>query len=101
MIASLALIGALAATTDGPAFRFVVRVQPGQTVTVGANAPPGWLAAFCTSYRTNVQLYPHWQTFLRRNQPKMIIFWGQTTSFLRAKVASRTSKTCLMRKCIG
>jgi len=48
MIASLTLIGALAATTGGPTFRFVVRTQPGQTVAVGATAPPGWLAAFCT-----------------------------------------------------
>lgn len=49
MIASLALIGALAATTDGPAFRFVVRAQPGQTVAVVATASPGWLASFCTT----------------------------------------------------
>jgi hypothetical protein len=49
MIASLALIGALAATTEGPTFRFAVRAQPGQTVAVEATASPGWLAAFCTS----------------------------------------------------
>lgn len=42
-----------------------------------------------------------WQAFLRRNQPKTIILWGKTTSVLRVKVASRTSKTSLVRKCIG
>ena len=29
-------------------------------------------------YRTNVDLYPKWQAFLRENEPKTIIFWGQT-----------------------
>jgi pimeloyl-ACP methyl ester carboxylesterase len=28
-------------------------------------------------YRTNVELYPKWQLFLRDRQPKTIIFWGQ------------------------
>ena len=28
-------------------------------------------------YRTNVELYPKWQEFLRRHQPKSLIFWGQ------------------------
>jgi hypothetical protein len=28
-----------------------------------------------------VQFYPHWQAFLRRNQPKTIIFWGQNDIF--------------------
>ncbi len=28
-------------------------------------------------YRTNVELYPKWQVFLRERQPKTIIFWGQ------------------------
>jgi pimeloyl-ACP methyl ester carboxylesterase len=32
-------------------------------------------------YRTNVELYPHWQAFLRRQQPKTIIFWGQDDIF--------------------
>ena len=32
-------------------------------------------------YRTNVALYPVWQEFLRKNQPKTIIFWGQTDIF--------------------
>jgi pimeloyl-ACP methyl ester carboxylesterase len=32
-------------------------------------------------YRTNVDLYPEWQAFLRENQPKTIIFWGQTDIF--------------------
>jgi hypothetical protein len=49
MLASLALVGALASTADGPAFRFTVRAQLGRTVAVGATASPGWLAAFCTS----------------------------------------------------
>ncbi len=32
-------------------------------------------------YRTNVTLYPQWQNFLREQQPKTIIFWGQNDIF--------------------
>jgi pimeloyl-ACP methyl ester carboxylesterase len=32
-------------------------------------------------YRTNVDLYPVWQSFLKDNQPKTIIFWGQNDIF--------------------
>jgi pimeloyl-ACP methyl ester carboxylesterase len=32
-------------------------------------------------YRTNVTLYPKWQSFLKQNQPKTIIFWGQDDIF--------------------
>jgi len=32
-------------------------------------------------YRTNVELYPKWQAFLRDKQPKTIIFWGQNDIF--------------------
>ena len=32
-------------------------------------------------YRKNVELYPIWQEFLRKNQPKTIIFWGQQDIF--------------------
>lgn len=32
-------------------------------------------------YRTNVELYPKWQAFLRTQQPKTLIFWGQTDIF--------------------
>ena len=32
-------------------------------------------------YRTNVLLYPKWQAFLREQQPKTIIFWGQDDIF--------------------
>ena len=28
-------------------------------------------------YRSNVEMYPKWQEFLRRYQPKTLIFWGQ------------------------
>jgi pimeloyl-ACP methyl ester carboxylesterase len=36
---------------------------------------------FFYDYRTNVQLYPQWQAFLRKQQPKTIIFWGQDDIF--------------------
>jgi pimeloyl-ACP methyl ester carboxylesterase len=36
---------------------------------------------FFYDYRTNVALYPRWQAFLRRHQPKTIIFWGQGDIF--------------------
>lgn len=32
-------------------------------------------------YRTNVDLYPAWQKFLREQQPKTLIFWGQDDIF--------------------
>ena len=32
-------------------------------------------------YRTNVTLYPQWQEFLRKQQPKTLIFWGQNDIF--------------------
>jgi pimeloyl-ACP methyl ester carboxylesterase len=32
-------------------------------------------------YRTNPMLYPEWQKFLRDNQPKTLIFWGQHDPF--------------------
>ena len=32
-------------------------------------------------YRTNVDLYPKWQAFFRDQQPKTLIFWGQTDIF--------------------
>ena len=32
-------------------------------------------------YRTNVELYPLWQAFLKARQPKTIIFWGQKDIF--------------------
>jgi pimeloyl-ACP methyl ester carboxylesterase len=28
-------------------------------------------------YRSNVEMYPKWQEFLRHHQPKTLIFWGQ------------------------
>jgi pimeloyl-ACP methyl ester carboxylesterase len=31
--------------------------------------------------RTNVALYPKWQSFLKQKQPKTIIFWGQDDIF--------------------
>jgi pimeloyl-ACP methyl ester carboxylesterase len=32
-------------------------------------------------YRTNVDLYPKWQAFLKDHQPKTVIFWGQDDVF--------------------
>jgi len=36
-------------------------------------------------YRNNVALYPAWQTFLRDNQPKTLIFWGEHDPFFTAE----------------
>jgi pimeloyl-ACP methyl ester carboxylesterase len=36
---------------------------------------------FFYDYRTNVELYPKWQAFLKDHQPKTIIFWGQGDIF--------------------
>jgi pimeloyl-ACP methyl ester carboxylesterase len=35
-------------------------------------------------YRHNPELYPVWQKFLRDNQPKTVIFWGQNDPFFSA-----------------
>jgi len=32
-------------------------------------------------YRTNVGLYPKWQEFLKKQQPKTVIFWGMDDIF--------------------
>ena len=32
-------------------------------------------------YRTNMALYPKWQSFLKEKQPKTVIFWGQDDIF--------------------
>jgi len=32
-------------------------------------------------YRTNVKLYPEWQAFMKKQQPRTIIFWGQNDIF--------------------
>jgi len=32
-------------------------------------------------YRTNVELYPKWQAFLKEQQPKTLIFWGKSDIF--------------------
>ena len=32
-------------------------------------------------YRKNVDLYPKWQSFLKTQQPKTILFWGQDNVF--------------------
>ncbi len=32
-------------------------------------------------YRKNVELYPKWQDFLKTQQPKTVIFWGQGDIF--------------------
>ena len=36
---------------------------------------------FFYDYRTNVELYEKWQSFLKERQPKTIIFWGQGDIF--------------------
>jgi pimeloyl-ACP methyl ester carboxylesterase len=36
-------------------------------------------------YRTNVQMYPEWQEFLRHHQPKTLIFWGQNDIIFTAE----------------
>jgi pimeloyl-ACP methyl ester carboxylesterase len=36
---------------------------------------------FFYDYRTNVELYPAWQAFLRQRQPSTLIFWGQDDIF--------------------
>jgi pimeloyl-ACP methyl ester carboxylesterase len=32
-------------------------------------------------YRTNVALYPQWQSFMREQQPKTLILWGENDIF--------------------
>jgi hypothetical protein len=46
---AITLAATLAASPDGPAFRFNLRGMPSSTVAVKANAPRGWLPAFCST----------------------------------------------------
>jgi hypothetical protein len=52
-------------------------------------------------YRTNVELYPKWQAFLRTQQPKTLIFWGQNDIFFTREGERPTSKTCRRPRCTG
>ncbi len=52
-------------------------------------------------YRTNVALYPKWQEFLRRRQPKTIIFWGQDDIFFTREGGDAYLTSCRRRRCIG
>jgi hypothetical protein len=46
---AITLAATLAASPDGPEFRFNLRGTPGSTVAVKASAPAGWLPAFCST----------------------------------------------------
>jgi hypothetical protein len=46
---AITLAATLAASPDGPAYRFRLDGTPGSTVVVTASAPRGWLPAFCTT----------------------------------------------------
>jgi hypothetical protein len=46
---AIMLAATLAASPDGPSFRFNLHGTPGSTVAVKANAPRGWLPAFCST----------------------------------------------------
>jgi pimeloyl-ACP methyl ester carboxylesterase len=58
----------------------LARSQRGTPITK-SNQPRRVQLDFFYDYRTNVQLYPQWQAFLRKQQPKTIIFWGQDDIF--------------------
>jgi pimeloyl-ACP methyl ester carboxylesterase len=32
-------------------------------------------------YQNNVKLYPEWQTYFRKHQPKMLVVWGKNDPF--------------------
>ncbi len=42
-------------------------------------------------YRTNVELYPQWQSFLRERQPKTLILWGEKRHLLHPRGWARLS----------
>jgi hypothetical protein len=50
-------------------------------ITLTGPTPGVFSWIFFYDYRTNVQLYPKWQAFLKEHQPKTIIFWGQDDIF--------------------
>jgi hypothetical protein len=43
-------------------------------------------------YRTNVALYPEWQSFLKARQPDTLIFWGQDDIFFTREVERLTCR---------
>ena len=52
-------------------------------------------------YRTNVELYPQWQAFLRKRQPKTIIFWGQNDIFFTREGGEAYLRDLPRRRCTG
>ena len=50
-------------------------------------------------YRTNVDLYPQWQAFLRERKPKTLILWGENDIFFTPEGGRATCATCPRPNC--
>ena len=50
-------------------------------------------------YRTNVELYPQWQAFLRERRPPTLILWGENDIIFTPKAAGPTCATCPTPSC--
>jgi pimeloyl-ACP methyl ester carboxylesterase len=44
-------------------------------------------------YQNNVKLYPEWQTYFRKHQPKMLVVWGKNDPFFTEEGAKATRDT--------
>jgi pimeloyl-ACP methyl ester carboxylesterase len=44
------------------------------------------------SYRTNVEAYPQWQEYMRKNQPPVLITWGKNDAIFPSAGAEAYKK---------
>jgi len=47
-------------------------------------------------YRTNVENYPRWQTWMREKQPRLLVIWGKYESSFDSSSRNPTGEMCPM-----
>ena len=50
-------------------------------------------------YRTNLPLYPQWQTYFREHKPATLVVWGKNDAIFVQPVPLPTSETFRMQRC--
>ena len=49
-------------------------------------------------YRTNVDAYPKWQSWLREKQPRLLVIWGKIISRSTSESRNDIGRMCRKRK---
>jgi hypothetical protein len=52
-------------------------------------------------YRTNVDAYPKWQDWMRRNQPRLLVIWGKYDPSFDISEPEAYRGMCRKRRCIS